>query len=94
VWLVAKNTWDIPADINTEVTLTDRTVTTVIDADFFDKNTIRLWGPASKGSAGLKKIIKKSFAGMPDVQITFAGDECDWTLPLSRVEQLYPTFVQ
>ncbi len=93
-WLVAKTTWDIPAGTKTEVTLTDRTATKVIAADFFDKNTLRLWGPASKGSAGLKKIIKNSFAGMPDVQITFAGDEGDWTLPLSRVEQLYPTFVQ
>ncbi|PDV86863.1 hypothetical protein CO652_19620 [Rhizobium sp. H4] len=92
-WLVAKTTWDIPAGTKTEVTLTDRAATKVIAADFFDKNTLRLWGPASKGSAGLKKIIKNSFAGMPDVQITFAGDEGDWTLPLSRVEQLYPTFV-
>lgn len=93
-WLVAKDTWDIPADTKTEVTLTDRTMTKVVAAEFFDKNTLRLWAPASKGSGGLKKIIKNSFAGMPDVQLTFAGDEGDWTLPLSRVDQLYPTFAQ
>ena len=93
-WLVAKNTWDIPADTKTEVTLTDRQVTKVIAAEFFDKNTLRLWPMGSKGSAGLKKIIKNSFAGTPDVQLTFAGDEGDWTLPLSRVDQLYPTFSQ
>lgn len=92
IWLVAKNTWDIPAGTTTEVTLTDRKTTKVVAAEFFDKNTLRLWGPASKGSAGLKKIFKNSFAGTPDVQITFAGDEGDWTLPISRVEQLYPTF--
>lgn len=93
-WLVAKNTWDIPADTKTEVTLTDRQVTKVVAAEFFDKNTLRLWPMGSKGSAGLKKIIKNSFAGTPDVQLTFAGDEGDWTLPLSRVDQLYPTFSQ
>lgn len=92
IWLVAKNTWDIPAGTTTEVTLTDRKTTKVVAAEFFDKNTLRLWGPASKGNAGLKKIFKNSFAGTPDVQITFAGDEGDWTLPISRVEQLYPTF--
>ncbi|WP_064713247.1 hypothetical protein [Rhizobium bangladeshense] len=91
-WLVAKKTWDIPADTKTEVTLTDRTQTKVIAAEFFDKNTLRLWPPGSKGSAGLKKIIKNSFSGTPDVQLTFAGDEGDWTLPLSRVDQLYPTY--
>ncbi|MBX5219481.1 MULTISPECIES: hypothetical protein [unclassified Rhizobium] len=93
-WLVAKTTWDIPADTKTEVTLTDRQVTKVVAAEFFDKNTLRLWPVGSKGSAGLKKIIKNSFAGTPDVQLTFAGDEGDWTLPLSRVDQLYPTFAQ
>ncbi|MBX4956045.1 hypothetical protein [Rhizobium lentis] len=93
-WLVAKNSWDIPADTKTEVTLIDRQVTKVVAAEFFDKNTLRLWPIGSKGSAGLKKIIKNSFAGTPDVQLTFAGDEGDWTLPLSRVDQLYPTFSQ
>ncbi|OWV70422.1 hypothetical protein ATY77_16785 [Rhizobium sp. R634] len=93
-WLVAKNTWDIPAGTKTEVTLTDRDVTKVVAAEFFDKTTLRLWPLGSKGSAGLKKIIKNSFAGTPDVQLTFAGDEGDWTLPLSRVDQLYPTFSQ
>lgn len=93
-WLVAKSTWDIPADTKTEVTLTDRNLTKVVAAEFFDKTTLRLWPPASKGSGGLKKIIKNSFAGTPDVQLTFAGDEGDWTLPLSRVDQLYPTYLQ
>lgn len=93
-WLVTKNTWDIPAGTKTEVTLTDRDVTKVVAAEFFDKTTLRLWPMGSKGSAGLKKIIKNSFAGTPDVQLTFAGDEGDWTLPLSRVDQLYPTFAQ
>ncbi|MBX5195904.1 hypothetical protein HJB82_11310 [Rhizobium sp. NZLR10] len=93
-WLVTKDTWDIPAGTTTEVTLTDRSMTKVVAAEFFDKTTLRLWPPASKGSGGLKKIIKNSFAGTPDVQLTFAGDEGDWTLPLSRVDQLYPTFAQ
>ncbi|ULR42593.1 hypothetical protein [Rhizobium sp. K102] len=93
-WLVTKNTWDIPVGTKTEVTLIDRDVTKVIAAEFFDKTTLRLWPMGSKGSAGLKKIIKNSFAGTPDVQLTFAGDEGDWTLPLSRVDQLYPTFSQ
>ncbi|MBB2684853.1 hypothetical protein N2597_28940 (plasmid) [Rhizobium sophoriradicis] len=93
-WLVTKNTWDIPAGTKTEVTLTDRDVTKVVAAEFFDKTTLRLWPMGSKGSAGLKKIIKNTFAGTPDVQLTFAGDEGDWTLPLSRVDQLYPTFSQ
>lgn len=93
-WLVAKKTWDIPAGTKTEVTLTDRQMTKVVAAEFFDKNTLRLWPAGSKGSGGLKKIIKNSFSGTPDVQLTFAGDEGDWTLPLSRVDQLYPTFAQ
>ncbi|KKZ85014.1 hypothetical protein B5K05_29900 [Rhizobium phaseoli] len=93
-WLVSKNTWDIPTGTTTEVTLTDRAATKVVAAEFFDKNTLRLWPKGSKGSGGLKKIIKNSFAGTPDVQLTFAGDEGDWTLPLSRVDQLYPTFAQ
>ncbi|MGG7579669.1 hypothetical protein [Rhizobium sp. Nf11,1] len=91
-WLVSKNSWDIPAGTTTEVTLTDRMMTKVIAAEFFDKTTLRLWPVGSKGSGGLKKIIKNSFSGTPDVQLTFAGDEGDWTLPLSRVDQLYPTY--
>jgi len=91
-WLVTKDSWDIPAGTTTEVTLTDRSMTKVVAAEFFDKTTLRLWPPASKGSGGLKKIIKNAFAGTPDVQLTFAGDEGDWTLPLSRVDQLYPTY--
>ncbi|MDK4735954.1 hypothetical protein [Rhizobium sp. CNPSo 3490] len=93
-WLVSKNSWDIPAGTKTEVTLTDRNVTKAVAAEFFDKHTLRLWPVGSKGSGGLKKIIKNSFSGTPDVQLTFAGDEGDWTLPLSRVDQLYPTFAR
>ena len=95
VWLVAKNTWDIPEGTKTEVTITNRSNIEKVPAEFFDKNTLRLW-PASDdtGTAAIKALVKRSFAGTPDLQISFAGDESDWTLPFSRVEQLYSTYIK
>ncbi|MEZ2129354.1 MULTISPECIES: hypothetical protein [unclassified Sinorhizobium] len=95
VWLVAKNTWDIPEGTKTEVTITDRTNAKKVPAEFFDKNTLRLWtAPDGTGTAGIKAIVRHSFSGTPDLQLGFAGDESDWTLPISRVEQLYSTYIK
>ena len=94
VWLVARDAWDVPAGTRTEVAIVGRESTKTIPAEFFDRNTLRLWPATDKAAtAGIKKIIRQSFSGTPDMELSFAGTEGTWTLPLSRVEQLYSTYV-
>lgn len=93
LWLVAKSTWSIPAGTKTKISLIGRRNTEVVPAAFFDHNTLRLLpGPEKAAATQIKMIIKQSFSGMPDLDMQFAGTEGLWTVPLSRVQELYATY--
>lgn len=93
-WLVSRDGWTIPAGKATVVTIIDGDRHVSAPAAFFDAKTLQLWikdGQTSDGPA--KRLITDAFQGRPDVQLTFAGNEPDWIVPMSRVQTLYPEFV-
>jgi hypothetical protein len=94
MWLVSKDGWDIPAGTTTKVTLVGRAGSKAVPAEFFDSKTLRIL-PASErtGVAQIKKIIKNSFIGTPDIELDFSGDEEKWVVPLSRLQQMYTTYI-
>lgn len=93
-WLVAKDGWAIPAGKTTAVTIVDGDRHFDAPAAFFDAKTLQLWVKDGQTSNGpTKRLITEAFQGRPDLQLTFAGTEPDWTVPMSRVQTLYPEFV-
>ena len=63
-------------------------------AEGFDSKTLRIVPADGKtGMAQIKMILKNSFVGTPDMELDFSGDEGKWVVPLSRVQQMYTTYV-
>lgn len=94
MWLVSKDGWDIPAGTVTKVTLVGRAGTKAVSAEFFDSKTLRIVPADGKtGVAQIKTILKNSFVGTPDMELDFAGNEEKWVVPLSRLQQMYTTYV-
>lgn len=94
-WLIAKDGWTIPAGKTTIVTIVDSDHNTKAPAAFFDTKTLQLWTKAGKTSDGpTRQLVTDAFQGRPDLQLRFAGSEPDWSIPISRVQTLYPEFVQ
>ncbi|MBO9101610.1 MULTISPECIES: hypothetical protein [unclassified Rhizobium] len=94
-WLVSRDGWSIPAGTKTTVTIVDGTRRIVAPAAFFDARTLQVWTKDGKTSDGpIRRLVTDAFQGRPDVQLTFSGNEPDWTVPMSRVQTLYPEFVQ
>lgn len=94
-WLIAKDGWAIPAGTATVVTIVDGDRHIATPAAFFDAKTLQLWSKNGQISGGrIKQLITDAFQGRPDLQLTFAGSEPDWIVPMSRVQTLYPEFVQ
>jgi hypothetical protein len=95
LWLVGKTTWTIPEHTKTQVDVVGHDNTVSVPAEFFDKNSLRLWDvPGSPNSGGIQAIVKTAFSGMPDLELDFAGDEPNWSVPTSRVVELRSTFSQ
>lgn len=94
MWLVSKDGWEIPEGTTTKVTLVGYSGTKAVAAEFFDGKTLRILPAAEKtGVAQIKKILKNSFVGTPDMELDFAGNEGHWVVPLSRLQQMYTTYV-
>ncbi len=94
MWLVSKDGWDIPKGTVTKVTMVGRAGSKVVPAEFFDGKTLRIVPAEGKtGTAQIKFILKNSFVGTPDMELDFSGDEEKWVVPLSRVQQMYTTYV-
>ncbi|MBW9051665.1 hypothetical protein [Rhizobium mesosinicum] len=94
MWLVSKDGWDIPKGTTTKVTLVGYSGTKAVSAEFFDSKTLRILTASDKtGVAQIKKILKNSFIGTPDMELDFAGNEGSWVVPLSRLQQMYTTYV-
>lgn len=94
-WLVAKDGWAIPAGKTTVVTIGDGDRSVDAPAAVFDAKTLQLWikdGQTKNGPT--KRLITDAFQGRPDLQLTFAGSEPAWIVPMSRVQTLYPEFLQ
>lgn len=94
-WLVSRDGWAIPAGKATVVTIVDGDRRTEAPAVFFDAKTLQLWVKDGRTKAGpTRRLVTEAFQGRPDLQLTFAGNEPDWIVPVSRVQTLYPEFVQ
>ncbi|MFC5759615.1 hypothetical protein [Rhizobium sp. GCM10022189] len=94
MWLVSKDGWDIPAGTATKVTLVGYSGTKAVAAEAFDGKTLRILPADGKtGVAQIKKILKNSFVGTPDMELDFSGNEEKWVVPLSRLQQMYTTYV-
>ncbi len=94
-WLVAKDGWTIPAGTATVVTIVDGKRNHAAPATFFDGRTLQLFTKDGKTTDGpTKRLITEAFQGRPDLQLTFSGNEPAWIVPVSRVQTLYPEFVQ
>ena len=94
-WLVARDGWEIPSGKTTVVTVVDGDRHVDAPAAFFDAKTLQLWVKDGQTRNGpTKRLITDAFQGRPDLQLSFAGNEPDWIVPVSRVETLYPEFVQ
>lgn len=93
-WLVSKDGWDIPQGTVTKVTMVGRAGSKIVAAEFFDGKTLRIVPADGKtGVAQIKTILKNSFVGTPDLELDFSGDEEKWVVPLSRLQQMYTTYV-
>jgi len=94
-WLVARDGWAIPPGTVTTVTIVDGQRNIAAPAIYADPKTLQLWSKQGHTSDGpTKRLITEAFAGRPDVQLTFSGNEPAWTVPMSRVQTLYPEFLQ
>ncbi|MDR6664290.1 hypothetical protein [Rhizobium sp. 1399] len=94
MWLVSKDGWDIPEGTTTKVTLVGYSGTKAVPAEAFDSKTLRILPASEKtGVAQIKKMLKNSFIGTPDMELDFAGNEEPWIVPLSRLQQMYTTYV-
>lgn len=94
-WLVSKDGWAIPPGTATVVTIFDGQRSTAAPAIFADARTLQIWSKNGHTSNGpTRQLITQAFAGRPDIQLTFAGSEPAWIVPVSRVQTLYPEFIQ
>jgi hypothetical protein len=94
MWLVSKDGWDIPEGTTTKVTLVGYSGTKAVAAEAFDSKTLRILPATEKtGVAQIKKVLKNSFVGTPDMELDFAGNEEPWVVPFSRLQQMYTTYV-
>lgn len=88
--LIADTAWKLPDKQPTKIIIHGRRNSATVSAVAADRTTLDV--VRSEGNSALiRSIVRSAIKGTVDIELSFSGNEPDWTVPISRIFSLHDT---